>query len=321
MELRHIRYFLTVADTGSLSAAAERLRVAQPPLGRQIRDLERDIGANLFERSSRGMRLTAAGHAFLPRAQDILSSVGEAVNEVRLTVSGSAGRLAVGYSDEFMNGLLPRAVERFLADCGNVDLELEMNANADTAVAVRDGRYDAGLIIAPAPSHLDGISVQPIDTVPLCLAVARGHPLASRPMIALRDLAGERIVTGRIAPTSGYYIRLMQLFRRRGMQPEFHANIHPTEMICNLVSGGYGVALVSPDAVSPARNDLLLQPLSDLDAVLERCAVWRTEKANPLAAAFIKTLRDEAAATPAASRRSLPVSTKALIISKREKKR
>lgn len=298
MELRHLRYFLTVVDTGSLSAAAEQLGIAQPPLGRQIRDLESFMGATLFERSSRGMQLTAAGNAFLPRAQDILASIGEAVDEVRLTMNGNAGRLAIGYSDEFLHGLLPKASARFLNVYSDVRLELEMNYNADTAIAVREGRYDAGLIIAPAPSHLEGISVRLIDTVPLYVAIGRDHPLACRSRIGLRDLAGECIVTGCITPTSGYYIRLMQLLRSAGVQPEFYPNIHPTEMIGNFVSAGLGVALLSADAISPSRDDLVLLPLSDPEAVLDRCMVWRTDRANPLTTVFIDSVLAEAAAKP-----------------------
>ncbi len=288
MELRHLRYFLAVAESGSLSSAAERLHVAQPPLGRQIRDLEHFVGSSLFLRSNKGMRLTEAGRAFLPKAQEIIASSDAAVEQARAMASGRSGRLIVGYSDEFSHGLMPAIATEFLSRHSDARLMLEMNYNADTAHAVADGRYDIGLIVAPPPSHLEGLTIRTLDKVPLHLAVAPQHRLATQDSAALSDLAGETILTARMAPTSGYYMRLMQLLRSQDVQVRLQDGIYPTEMIGHFIAAGHGVALVALDSLSAMRRDLVLLPLEGADCTLERCLVSRSATQNALAAPFIE---------------------------------
>lgn len=290
MELRHLKYFVVVAESGSFSAAADRLGLAQPPLGRQMRDLEVSLGVTLFDRSSRGVTLTVAGETLLLRARELLRDADAAREEARSAAGGGRGRIAIGFSDEFAYGLLPRVAATFLATHPAVQLSLEMDFSGPIADAVQEGRYDIGMIVAPAPSHLGALVVRPVDRLRLHVALPLRHPLAARDTLALRDIAGETLITSRFMPTSGYFVQLMGLMRATGINPRMLAGVYPAEMIGHLVGAGRGVAIVCPEALSPHRTDLALVPLSDEEGFLERCVVWRADPPNALSKQFVDAI-------------------------------
>src|SRR3982751_6322411 len=172
MELRHLRYFVAVAEELNFGRAADRLRIAQPPLSRQIRDLERELGTALFERVPRGVELTAAGRAFLPEARLTLAQAERAQRTAQRAARGEIGRLRVGFVEvAIYSGVLPEVLGFFRMHLPDIGLSLfEMDA-LQQAEAFREGRIDLGILHSPPPDAERWLRVEPVYSEPLVAAV------------------------------------------------------------------------------------------------------------------------------------------------------
>ena len=195
MELRHLRYFVAVAEELHFGRAAERLHIAQPPLSRQMHDLEREVGTMLFERVPRGVELTPAGAAFLPEARLTLAQAERAQRTALRAASGETGRLRVGFVEAATHsGILPDVLSFFRMHLPAVGLSLFELDPAQQAESFRSGRIDLG-ILNSAPLDADRwLKVESIYSEPLVAALPKAHRLASRVKIKLADLAAESFV-------------------------------------------------------------------------------------------------------------------------------
>ena len=181
MELRHLRYFVAVAEELHFGRAAARLNIAQPPLSRQIRDLEREIGVVLFERTTRGAELTVAGSAFLSEARLTLAQAERAQRTAQRAARGETGRLRVGFVEAATHsGVLPSVLSFFRMHLPSIGLSLfEMDA-VQQSDALRDGRVDVGLLHSPPLDADRWLRVEHVHTDPMILAVPDTHRLAGR---------------------------------------------------------------------------------------------------------------------------------------------
>src|SRR5215470_3827007 len=195
MELRHLRYFVAVAEELHFGRAAARLHIAQPPLSRQIRDLEREVGTPLFERVARGVQLTPAGRAFLPEARLTLAQAARAQRTAERAARGEVGRLRVGFVEAATySRVLPEVLGFFRMHLPNIGISLfEMDAHAQ-ADAFRDGRIDLGLLHS-VPADADRLlHVEHVYTDPMIAAVPGTHRVARQTRIALGAFAAESFV-------------------------------------------------------------------------------------------------------------------------------
>src|SRR5829696_8369374 len=200
MELRHLRYFVVVAEELHFGRAAERLHIAQPPLSRQIRDLERELGTPLFERVPRGVELTAAGRAFLPEARLTLAQAERAQRTAQRAARGESGRLRVGFVEAATySGILPEVLGFFRMHLPNIGLSLfEMDA-LQQAEALHDGRIDLGILHSAPADAERWLRAEPVYADPLVAAVPDTHRVAPnasprRRRIALDELAADPFV-------------------------------------------------------------------------------------------------------------------------------
>src|SRR4051812_47302796 len=203
MELRHLRYFVAVAEELHFGRAAKRLRIAQPPLSRQIRDLEREVGTPLFERTPRGVDLTPAGSAFLPEARLTLSQAERAQRTALRAARGETGRLRVGFVGAATHsGVLPNVLSFFRMHLPSIGLSLFEMDGRQQAEALRDGRIDLGLLHSPPLDADRWLRVESVYTDPVILAVPDDHRLAGRARFTLSGLAEESFVlfTREVAP-------------------------------------------------------------------------------------------------------------------------
>lgn len=196
MELRHLKYFVTVAEELNFSRAAARLRVAQPAISRQIRDLEDELGAKLFERTARAVRLTEAGRVFLVEAKAVLRRADEAVRAVRAV--GDAGELRVGYAPSLTVEILPAALRKFQETNPGVRVALHDLSTREMLAGLSADRLDLALLVKPGKSALTGLRFEELRRYAWCLAVAVTHPLAKGRVVAvvaesLACLAGPRL--------------------------------------------------------------------------------------------------------------------------------
>src|SRR6266436_9578373 len=194
MELRHLRCFVAVAEEQNVTRAAARLHVSQPPLSRQIRDLEEELGVALFEHSTRSVRLTEAGRVFLTEAQAVLRRAEEAVQTAKAVASGQRGEIHVGYAPSLTVEVLPRALRAFQEARPGVRVRLHDLSTQEMLRGLRDGKLDAALLIEVSAKVMAGLVFEELQRYAVCVAVNLTHPLARARKVGLEQVARERLI-------------------------------------------------------------------------------------------------------------------------------
>jgi len=292
MELRHLRYFVAVGEEQHYGRAAQRLRVAQPALSRQIQDLESEIGFQLFDRLPRGVRLSAAGKTFLADARLILQQVNEAALRAGRVARGLAGTLRVGFTESASwHGVVPASFREFRLGQPAAELQLSPLLSLDQVQAVRSGRLDAGFVfnMPKTDPELDQVLVA---SQTLVLAVPKGHPLTRSKSLRLRDLADSDFVWFPRRQSPAYYDRLMQACSRGGLTtPRIVQEAADQATLLALVACRLGVAFVSDATRWRCPKDVLLRPVVDLYLPIAFSLIWRKDNASPLLARFVADVR------------------------------
>ncbi|KMO12761.1 LysR family transcriptional regulator [Methylobacterium platani] len=298
MELRHLRYFVAVAESLSFTAAAERLGVSQPPLSQQIRDLEAELGTPLLWRTSRSVALTPAGSAFLSRARAVLAEVEEACAEARAVGAGRTGTLDIGLTGSILAGPLGRLIRRFGERYPGVLVRLHEMPPGEQPAALHAHRTDLGFLRRPP----DDPTLRTVRAWPEAVGVAlpAGHRLAARAEIALGDLAGEAFVSLRLRD-SRFATYLRDACLAAGFAPHLVQQVVESASLVNLVAAGLGVALVPESIGTLARPDIAYRRLASPAPVADVCALYRAP-ASAVTGNFLALMRDELGPTgPAAS--------------------
>ncbi len=255
MELRHLRYFIAVAETGSLSRAAEKLFIAQPPLSVQIRQLEDEMGTPLFVRHPKGVRLTAAGEALVPEARALLDRAGHL--KERLQGEGASSTLALGYVPSASSTVLPALVRQLRAAHPNLRLDLrEMISSAQTEALVA-GHLDAGIARSPARHPHVVAPTQMAD--PFCLASPAAEQATQRGSVDLRALAEQDFVAFTRHRGPAYFDQSIHLCARAGFSPRIRYEASTVHGVLDLVAAGLGHALVPQSATLLARTGVVLR--------------------------------------------------------------
>ncbi len=243
MELRQIRYFVAVAESGGFSRAAQRLHVSQPPLSTQVRRLEEELGVTLLERGSRGVTLTGAGEVFLEGMRAALARIERARTEARCAAHGGAGRLSIGFVSIADYGILPPALKRFRAGHPQVEIQLhELTTDAQVR-ELRAAGIDLGIGLAPVDEP--DIAFEPLLREALVLAVPAGHPAAKgRGAADLRAFARESFIVPPRDLAPGLYDLTIQRCRTAGFAPRITQHARQMQTVIGLVASGMGCALV-----------------------------------------------------------------------------
>jgi|SoiMethySBSTD1v2_1073268.scaffolds.fasta_scaffold02021_16 DNA-binding transcriptional LysR family regulator len=239
MELRHLRYFIAVAEAGAFSRAASRLRITQPALWRQVHDLEAELGVRLFERAGRGIRLTSAGEGLVHRSRELLDGVGQLSEHAQAIRSGDVGTLRVGGSPQVIQSVLAPFLARYLKSRPGVDVHLVEEGGVRTAGLVERGEVHLALALRRGDDHLDGRLLFPVRAL---AAVAPGHPLARRRTIEVADLQRERLLLLR----QGFGTREMfdGACRIAHVHPRVVLEAGDPQSMLALAETGLGVAIV-----------------------------------------------------------------------------
>jgi len=262
MELRHLRYFVAVAEEENITRAAARLHVSQPPLSRQIQDLEAELGLSLFERTPKSVRLTEAGQVFYREAQAVLQRADEAVAAVKAVAGGGAGELHIGYAPSLTVELLPRALRRFQETSPGVKISLHDLSTEQMLAGLRDDSLDAALMVKTSSAALRGLQFRNLVTYHVCVAAHPSHPFARKRKLPLADLATERLIGYSRAEYPEYHEFLKLLFaagERRPLIAEEHDSV---SSLIAAVESGRGVAIVTESLRCMVGDRLVLRPLS-----------------------------------------------------------
>lgn len=290
MDLRHLRYFRAIGREEHFGRAAIQLRVAQPALTRQIKDLEAELGVELFERLPRGVRLSAAGHIFLQDAEDILSQVDRAVDRVRRLASGHLGTIRVGLSEIISgHGFISYGLLKFRESEPGVVLDLKSMSSMQQILALKDGTIDAGIVYG---AHVDERDAPLIDQARLgigrtMLALHEGHRLADRASVSMAELIDEPALwpARRIAP--GYYDKLTAACAAAGGVPRVVQECNTNSILLSLVAVGMGIGFVTVSPPLSTFHNIRLVPIVDLNLSFDVILVWRRSDRSAALLRFI----------------------------------
>ena len=288
MELRHLRYFVAVAEELHFARAAARLHIAQPPLSQQIKALEDELGVRLFDRSNRRVRATDAGAAFLIEARRTLASAERAIDAARRAARGEIGRLAIGYVASVAYQLLPAIVRTFRRRAPDVTLVLEEMSSAEQGRAIAAGTLDIGFVRRP-PAIDPGLDGTVVRREPIVLALPRAHPLAALRVLRLGDLRREPFIVFPARPRPSWADVTLDLCRSAGFEPRVVQEAVEMVSALSLVAAGIGIALV-PGAVRAVRRPgVVFRPLTPAPWS-ELMLVRRNEPPTALIARFLEVV-------------------------------
>jgi len=295
MELRHLRYFMAVAEESNFRRAAERLHVSQPALSKQVKDLEDELGTPLLHRHSSGVRLTAAGQVYLEEVRGILAQVLRATSRVREAAHGTRGRLNLGNVGPISSHFMPASLTRFREQYPEVEISLVEMGPFEQVAALEAGTIEIGFTgDAPAKlaSHLKHF---PVLQSSVCVAMSSAHRLAkTKHSISLADLAEEKLLCfsgENQASRHGDFLRAA--FSRRGLKAGTIRFVDGLESLLALLAGGQGISLL-PRVVSVARaKGVVAKPLKEHgdDLFFRLSAVWRANETSQVALNFLDILR------------------------------
>lgn len=292
IETRLLRYFVALAEELHFGRAAMRLSISQPPLSVAIKQLEDQVQAQLFERNSKEVRLTAAGEHLLPRARQILTLTSQAAQETTDVARGVRGHLRVGFVGSSLYRGVPQALEAFQALHPQVRVDmLELNS-AEQLQELQQARLDLGLVHSIQPPE-DIASLKLMDEA-FMACLPDQHPLAQQEVINLAELKNERLILFLSQVSPVYHQRIYQMCQTHGFAPEIRHEVRHWLSVLSLVSLGQGVAIAPASLQRVGMPRVAFRPLTGEQPVSELLAVWRRTPENPLVQSLLSCLTETA---------------------------
>lgn len=286
--LRHLKYFVVVAEELHFGRAAQRLRIAQPPLSQQIQRLEAQLGVQLFRRNRRSVEMTAHGAALLPEARSLLRHAQHVTEMMAQTQRGDGGTLRLGFVSSAAHEVLPRLLRTLRETTPSITVEPNELATNQQVEALKDGSLDVGIVRVPVQAP--GLVLQPLITEPLVAALPDFHPLAGRKRIPLSALADEPFVLWARRHNHMFHDTVISACAEAGFRPHIGQEAGELGTILGLVAGGLGVSLV-PESTRRSRGDgIACVPLQGPSVEIVLALAWREDDGTPL----IRTIADTA---------------------------
>ncbi|WP_166280265.1 LysR family transcriptional regulator [Motilibacter deserti] len=294
VELRHLRYFVAVAEELHFGRAAQRLHMAQPPLSQAVRQLEEAVGCALLSRTSRSVRLTPAGEAFLDRARRTLHNVARDVHEARSIGRGEAGVLNVGYVGSVMMTLLPDVLRRHLDEFPGVQLRLHESFTSRVVEGLLDGSVDAGVVRDAEP--VAGLEASPLLTERFVAVVPAAHPAAGGSSASVLELRDDPFVSPPRSAGPRAYEKPMSICEEHGFRPAVAHEATHWLTILRLVGAGLGVTIAPECVRTIASPEVRCLDLPGTRVRSEVELVHREGEPRPMVAAFERVARAQAQA-------------------------
>jgi DNA-binding transcriptional LysR family regulator len=292
MELRHLRYFVAVAEELSFTRAAERLHIGQPPLSQQIQALEADVGAQLLERSKRWVRLTPAGKLFLDDARRVLALSEQAKLTARRAQRGEAGELRIGFTFSTpFTPLFATVINRYRQHYPDVTLTLREMATLPQIAALESRDLDLGFVRPPEAEIPDTVALTALRHDPLVAVLPTGSPLAAKPQLEIRDLQGLPFIMYPPTAGTGIYPQILRLCKEAGFVPEIAMQAGEASTIIGLVAAGCGVSVLPGSFDSIRMEGACYRPLIGPDANTVLSLAQRRDAHGALVEGFIALAR------------------------------
>ena len=292
MELRHLRYFVAVAEELNFTRAARRLNMAQPPLSTQIRSLEEELGARLFERDKRRVDLTQAGRKMLVCARAILAAAENAVTEVHRAAGGETGELQLGYAASAMfTELLPAALRNFQRARSNIELVVHEMTSRDQLYAIHARQLDLGILRKPDMPIPPGVRMEAWYTASLVAAIPKGHALAKQTSITVGELQGQPLIAYPRDSGVGLYWHVIDLCMKAGFQPRIVREAREASVMMGLVAAGIGISIVPADTQCIRLEGVVYRRMQGREAYSALHIAYRTADRNEHLLALLDDLR------------------------------
>jgi DNA-binding transcriptional LysR family regulator len=287
MELRHLRYFIAVAEEENVTRAAQRLRVSQPPLSRQIHDLEDELGVALFDRTGKSLKLNAAGKVFLVEARAVLDRADEAMRTIHALSEHHEQTLNVGYAPSLSVQILPQLLRIFEQAQPSVRVQLHDLSTDEMWQGLRDGSLQAALLALPRHSKRDGISCFPMQSHPVCVAMPAHHPLAKKRKVSLTELHEHKLIGYSRHGYVEYHHWLEDLAQGTRRPFRLAEEFDSMTSLITAIESGRGAALVSKSLSSFSGPRLQYRPISPAPEPFHVGIAWREKGAKKSTRAFV----------------------------------
>lgn len=280
MELRHLRYFVAVAEELNFRRAAEVVHIAQPALSQQIKQLEEEMSVTLFARTHHKVELTAAGQAFYLRAQTILQETHRAVLDARAVECGEAGRLTIGFVSAAAIQVLPTFLHQLRTELPRAEVELKELATGEQIDDLYNRKLDLGLFHANLEDDLFETAL--VARERLIVALPVDNPFASQDAIELRELARETVIMPARHATPGYFEHARSAYQAAGIMPEriYHTSLLQTGLL--LVGAGLGISLLPESFQNIQVRGVVYRQLADAAPTIDLIAAWRRDNSSRL---------------------------------------
>lgn len=293
MDLRHLRYFVTIADQGSFTRAAEELGIAQPPLSQQLKAFEEELGVRLFKRLTRGVELTEIGAVLVEQARDILSLQRQFVASAAGLARGERGHLRFGIAGAVaLVPLIPIAIRRFRETWPNVTISIEESNTPDLCRALLDRTLDIAVIRPPTPESR-GLSIAPLIEEPTLIALPNGHPLSGQGPLPLSAIAGEPLIIFPRSLGPGFHDKILSACQAAGFSPITGQEAPQIAAMVPMVAAGLGVAIVPESLDQIHASGVSFHPIKGPAPVAELAVATRSASLQPLIAHFLSALREK----------------------------
>jgi DNA-binding transcriptional LysR family regulator len=289
MELRHLRYFVTLAEELHFGRAAERLHIAQPPLSQQIRQLEKELGFELFHRTKRSVHLTEAGVVFLDQVQQILKQLQQAIQIGQQTSRGELGELAIGFVSSAAYNILPTILRTFRNCVPGVSLELHELTTDQQLEWLRTGRIDVGFVRPPVEENT--FSWEIIFQESLMVALPEAHLLANQSYVCLRSLANEPFILFPRILAPGLYDLIISLCQQADFSPSVSQQAIQMQTIVSLVAAEIGVAIVPASLQNLQRTGVVYKNIEPASPKVAIAMIWRSSETSPTIQRFLEIVK------------------------------
>jgi DNA-binding transcriptional LysR family regulator len=287
MELRHLRYFVGVAEALSFTKAAEKLHTAQPSLTRQIKDLEEELGVRLLNRTKQQVTLTDEGRSFLVDAKRVLALAAETVESVRRLRSGETRTLNVGYVSNLFYDLLPSTLASFHQSFPTVSVNLFDLSCGEQFRALEDGKLDLGFVGLHEPIARRGLEFRAVVSYKTVVALPKDSPMAGKATVELKALASMFFIGMSEASYPGYRDWLTKTCRRAAFTPKVLQDVDLERTMIHAIAAGLGVALVPEQLKKLEHENVVFRPLNTTVAT-EGCVAWRNENPSAALQAYVR---------------------------------
>ncbi|GEN34901.1 MULTISPECIES: LysR family transcriptional regulator [Aneurinibacillus] len=285
MELRHLEYFMAVAEELNFSRAAARLNITQPPLSQQIQQLERELGVPLFHREKKRIQLTGAGELFLVEVRRILAGVSHAVKVAQRAHRGEVGSLVVGFVGSATYDILPAVIREYQLRFPDVHISLYEMSTPEQIEALRQNRIDIGILRPPVSDP--ALRTNIVQAAPCVLALPKNHPLLEKKEIRLVDTAHFPFVALSRKTWAGLYDEFLSLCNRMGFHPIIRQEALEFQTVIGLVAAGIGIAVVPVSAMNLHTQDVVYRNVKDGMPNAAMGLSWRRDAASPLVDKFV----------------------------------